>query len=123
MLNLHFAGVTDVGLRNLRKLTALDELDLSYNREITDKGAANLKALAHLRRLNLSSTQVGDASAGVIGGLTDLEELSLENAFMAANLTDAGLKNFQGLKHLKKLDLTFTHVTDAGLKFWKECTG
>jgi hypothetical protein len=31
-------------------------------------------------------------------------------------VTDAGLKELAGLKSLQALDLTFTKVTDAGLK-------
>ena len=117
VLDMRRNGITDVGLRHLQKLSRLEELNLWANHEITDKGIANLNATPHLRRLDLGSTQVGDGSTEIIGHLAKLEELSLENCSDGAHLTDAGLKNLQGLSHLKTLDLLFTNITDKGMKY------
>jgi Leucine-rich repeat (LRR) protein len=122
VLKLCLADVTDSGLRHLQRLTALEELDLSFNLEITDNGTANLRTLSRLRRLNLGDTRAGDGSAPVIGQLALLEELSLgapqpvEGMSESPQLTDAGMKDLRKLSRLKKLDLGFTHVTADGLQ-------
>ena len=55
---------------------------------------------------------VGDADLAFLEGLSSLETLDLSYT----RITDEGLKQIKGLKSLKRLALHGTKVTDAGLK-------
>jgi Leucine Rich repeat len=50
-------GITDTGLTHLRRLTAIEFLDLGRTR-ITDEGLVHLKRMKSLRRLILAGTQI-----------------------------------------------------------------
>lgn len=65
-----FGGITDEGLQ---KLTAIQELDLSYNRQITDKG---VEKLINLCSLNLLSCD--GISGECLRHLTQLKRLGLK---------------------------------------------
>src|SRR5262249_47302844 len=90
-VNFSGTAVTDAGLKELKELKSLRELDLGGT-AITDAGLKELKELKGLRELHLSGTAV----------------------------TDAGLKELKELNRLQWLDLGNTKVTDAGLKELKE---
>ena len=72
---------------------------------------AKLPAPAAPFGLNLSGTQVTDAGLKELDGLKNLHTLHLGGT----KVTDRGLKELVGLKNLHTLDLSFTAVTDAGL--------
>ncbi len=59
-LDLSDTRITDKGLDNLYRLTALEKLDLSGT-PITDAGLDRLKGLTKLRELYLARTKVTDA--------------------------------------------------------------
>lgn len=61
--------------------------------------------------LDLSRTQITDASMPVIASMQYLQKLN----FNSTNITDAGLAQLGGLSELKQLNLTQTQVTDASL--------
>ena len=85
--------ITDAGLKHLRGLTSLKELDISGStvspgrRTITDAGLENLRNLRKLEKLNLDLTEV----------------------------TDEGLRHLIPLTQLRVLSLKETHVTAAGV--------
>ena len=79
---------------------------------VTDASAASLKALTELRRLHAANTKLGDAGFAAAATLGHLEYL---NAYGTA-LTDAGLKPFQGSQSLRRLYVWQTKVTAAGCK-------
>jgi hypothetical protein len=62
--------------------------------------------------LNLNLTAVTDAGLKELAGLKHLQALDLDST----GVTDAGLKELAGLKGLRALFLFNTKVTDAGLK-------
>jgi len=64
------------------------------------------------RRPSYFGNFITDASAPLIGQLTELEELGLEGT----RITDAGLRQLLPLQRLKILDLNRTRLTDEGLK-------
>jgi uncharacterized membrane protein len=71
-----------------------------------------LRPLApYIAWLDLSRTQITDASMPVIAAMQPLEELNLH----ACQITDQGLAALSGLGQLKKLNLTHTPVSDASL--------
>lgn len=59
--------------------------------------------------LDLSRTQITDASMPVIASMKHIQKLSL----IACNITDTGLAQLSGLNDLIQLNLTQTNVTDA----------
>ena len=66
--------------------------------------------------LDLSNTQVTDASLKELAGLKQLRTLNLSNT----QVTDAGLKELAGLKQLQTLYLYRAQVTDAGVRKLKK---
>ncbi len=69
----------------------------------------------HIVRANLDNSNVTDAGLKELRGLRHLQYLRL----WGDDITDAGLENFKGLTQLKVLLLSRTKVTDAGLEYFK----
>lgn len=109
--------VTDDGLKHLRELTALRQLDL-YGNSISDAGLEHLGRMAKLEELNLSLTQVTDAGLARLSPLGNLRKLDLlySVGFAGPQLTDAGLAHLRTLTELQSLNLVGAKITDAGLK-------
>ena len=65
--------MTDAGLKDLKELGQLKDLDLSKT-QVTDAGLKGLKGLKQLRSLDLSNTRVTDAGVkGLEEALPDCE--------------------------------------------------
>jgi hypothetical protein len=71
-----------------------------------------LRDLPGLKALSIHEGQATDRSMEVVRHLGSLENLSIPEG---PGLTDAGLANLAGLRHLKDLSLGEVKVTDAGL--------
>src|SRR5262249_11425215 len=84
----------------------------SENADVTD---ASLKGLAKFERLHtlyLGGSKVTDAGLKELNGLKELQRLSF-----SSRMTDTGLKELAGLKSLQTLTLDqTTQVTDAGVR-------
>jgi hypothetical protein len=104
--------VTDAGLRHVRGLTTLREIDLYEAGFITDAGLAHIEGLKQLRSLNLMLTQVTDAGMVHLRGLTNLRELNL----CFTKVGDVGLAQLEALNNLEILCIRLTWVTDQGLR-------
>jgi len=76
------------------------------------RSAAALGGLTTLRRLSLAHNAVGSECLTALTGLT-LEYLSLSNC---QAIRDASLASITCLRALTVLDVSWTHVTSAGLK-------
>jgi internalin A len=111
MLNLDSTKVTDAGLKDLAALNNLQYLNL-YGTSVTDAGLKDLAALKTLKALRLEKTQITDAGLKELAALKNLQALCLDST----QLTDAGLKYLAALQSLKELYLGDTKITDAGLK-------
>lgn len=92
-----------------------DRLWINFNAIATIAGDVLLKQLQPLADfiawLDLSRTQITDASMPVIASMQNLEDLSLN----FCQITDAGLAQLKGLSKLKKLNLTETSVSEVSL--------
>ena len=125
--------VTDAGLVHLKGMTNLEELWLPT--QVTAAGLVHLRGLTSLQTLILGETKVTDA------GLVHLKRMNLKmldipteaktdiglKHYLAAKqpptqlflfgwqITDAGLAHIKGMTSLRKLYLTDTKVTDAGI--------
>jgi hypothetical protein len=110
-VDLAHTRISDLGVRQLRALAALRELDLSWAELVGDEGVVALKELGSLRRLALRGTQVTSATLAGLAGLGDLEALDV--AF--ARVTDEGMPSLLRLRKLRALALGGNRITDAGL--------
>jgi uncharacterized membrane protein len=92
-----------------------DRLWISFNAVATTAGDDFLRQLRPLGNfvawLDLSRTQITDASMPVIATMQNLEELNLN----ACRINDAGLEQLSGLSQLKRLNLAGTQVSEASL--------
>jgi Leucine-rich repeat (LRR) protein len=107
--------ITDVGLKELAKLTNLHTLDLSYCDEITDVGVKELAKLTNLHTLDLSyCDKITDVGVRELAKLTNLHTLDLHQC---NKITDFGLKELAKLTNLHTLDLSYCDkITDVGVR-------
>ncbi len=104
-------SLNDAGAKGLAALESLTTLDLSLN-NVTAAILKELATLKNLIALNLSGTRVTDAEMKELAALRNLRSLYL---FGSTNLTDDGVEQIATLKNLTILDLTVTMVSDTGL--------
>ena len=133
-VDLRGSPVTDKELVHLKRLTKLQDLNLSSTK-VTDAGLVHLKALTNLQDLNLSFTKVTDAGLVHLAGMNlksltppkeAMTDLGLKYYLAAVErpstlslgkwkITDAGLVHLKGLTKLQELDLHNTKITNAGI--------
>ena len=89
-INLTRSLLTAAGVRSLRSLAHLEDLNLSHAEGIDDRAGRELRALHGLRSLNVSYTRFGD------GGLAALEDHPTLRRVVAAGagLTERGIAAF-----------------------------
>ncbi|MEC7564817.1 MAG: hypothetical protein VX738_03955 [Planctomycetota bacterium] len=137
-VRLNETQITDDGLETMGNLTNLTNLDLR-GCNISNTGIAHLTGLTNLRALRLSGesglTTVDDGALADVGKLTNLKALFLDHLWVGENLTDLAplqsleelylaktlidddsLKAIQQHPKLKKLRISQTQITDAGLE-------
>lgn len=103
--------LTDVGIRQLKQLTALEKLSLS-GKDVTDDSLETIISLSRLTSLDLSGTGISDAGLSLLQALHNLVELNLEDT----NVTNSGLQRLAGLSSLLTLHVTMKDgVTYEGI--------
>jgi hypothetical protein len=101
-------GVTDAGIRGLERVPTLEDLDLSWCKQVTD--VSFLRSCLALKKLNVTFTSVTDAGIRGLEFIPTLEDLDLS---WCQQITDVSF--LRNCLALKKLDLSKTSVTDAGI--------
>jgi hypothetical protein len=86
-------------------------VDLSRS-QVTDASAETLAKMINLERLHLENTKVSDAGIAKLATLSHLEYLNL----YGTKTTDGGIAKLAGAKELKKLFVWQTGVTQNGAK-------
>jgi hypothetical protein len=100
----------DAGVKTLIPVAPqLAWLDVSKT-QITDASLADIAQLPNLTRLHLEKTAITDAALPQIAKLGKLEYLNL----YGTKVSDAGIAQLKELKNLKKLFVWQTGVTDKG---------
>jgi hypothetical protein len=115
-LELSFQSeVTGVGFQYLRKLSALESLQLSNSERVIEEGIQPLCGLPNLRQLELSKIwEMSDAALQHLSGLLTLERLRLKDL---AKVTDGGIQHLSSLPNLQQLELILMReVTDRGIQ-------
>ena len=109
-------GLCEYDMRQLSKLTDLQDLDLGAmhleNDQLQDVGK-----LVELRNLNLFGNAIDSISMSYLTGLQKLETLYLYRTF----IDDQGLESIAQLKNLKRLNMFDTFLTDVGLRKLGTC--
>ena len=103
-------NITDVGLKSLKPLGKLIELDLSHAK-VTDEGLVYLQGLTRLQSLNFEDDRITDVGLARLGSLAELKSLDLSGT----SITNQGLANLEKLQKLERLSLAGTQITDAGI--------
>jgi beta-lactamase regulating signal transducer with metallopeptidase domain/Leucine-rich repeat (LRR) protein len=112
--SLRVLKVVDDGLpMNIGGCTELESLTLWMDRvnSTDDDDLACLEKLKKLKEFNSSISWISDAGLAHLGGLTDLKFLAVGGP----NVTDAGVAHLSNLKKLNILHI-FGNISDAGLK-------
>jgi Leucine-rich repeat (LRR) protein len=115
-LDLSLTRISDRGMRGLRTVPGIEDLNLSFAEMVGDEGTSALRNWKHLRRLNLRGTKITDATLEMLGNMTTLESLDIGYA----QLTDAGLEYLSSLTKLRSVSMGGNKLTDAGLQFLRQ---
>lgn len=83
---------------------------------VTDEGLRYVKNLRNLRELDLVGTDVTDTGLAYLSGLARLEKLRVVSPMRPSQISDAGIVQLKQLRKLRELDLECTQVTPQGLK-------
>ncbi len=113
IVGVHLRGtwVSDTELLDLARLPKLERLDLSHTR-ITDEGLLHLKPARQIKDLNLYyAEQVTDQGITAIRDWKHLKRLNLRGT----RVSDGSLAIVGGLTQLEALDIAYTQFTDNGL--------
>lgn len=109
-VSLRAAWVTDSDMPLLARMPGLARLDLSLTR-ISDLGLRALRPAPSIADLNLSfAEQIGDEGASAVRNWKHLRRLNLRGT----KITDATLEMLGGVQSLESLDVGFAQLTDVG---------
>lgn len=131
--------ITDKGLKQLKYLKSLRELDLS-GAKLSDKGLRYISRFSHLKVLKLSGSLITSSGTRRLSGLSELGVLDLSYTSVDDNLwrhlkdwedlrelnvsgtavTGSELTYLGELRGLESLDLSFTMFNDSGLSYLSE---
>jgi len=114
-LGLPNHGITDEGLAYVAQLKRLKYLSVGANSggsAISNSGLGHLVKLEHLEELQIGGKDITDEGMSHIAKLANLKSLTL---FGCPRLADGGITKLSSLKSLKKLNMSYTNVSIAGL--------
>ena len=110
-VDLRGSWVTDSDLGDLARLGSLSRLDLSLTR-ISDHGLQQLKNARGITDLSLRYAElITDAGLVAVKEWKHLQRLNLRGT----KITDTTLQHLSGVTSLESLDIGFVQVTDVGL--------
>lgn len=110
-VDLRASWVTDSDMPRYARMNDLRRLDLSLTR-ISDRGLRALKSAPAIQELNLYfAEQITDEGASVVKNWKHLEKLNLRGT----RITDSTLEFLAGVPTLKWLDIGWAQITDTGL--------
>jgi internalin A len=117
--NLRGSWVNDVEMMDLARLPSLERLDLSHTR-ITDEGLLLLKRAPKINDLNLYYAElITDQGITEIKDWKHLKRLNVRGT----RISDGALEIVSHLTELEALDIANTSITDNGLDFLITLTG
>ncbi|CAI5471203.1 unnamed protein product [Closterium sp. Yama58-4] len=108
-LSVAGVGVSSVIPADIRMLTALQQLDLSYNYFSKALPLDAFAQLKQLKALNLSYNMDLTGSINILTSLPLLQQVDLSNTQISGSIPSA----ISSLSHLRHLDLTLTQVSGS----------
>jgi len=116
-LNICGNEITDAWLVHIANLKDLKYLDASFN-FITNAGLKQLRNLTNLESLILNGLEDDEQLTDIqeLSPLTKLKELRLNSS----QITDDSVAVLLSFKSLKKLDISWTGITDVGIQVLRE---
>lgn len=118
-LDLSLTRITDQGMREIKNLPGIVELNLYFAEHVTDEGLSMIKNWKKLKRLNIRGTKISDTTLDHLSGITTLESLNAGSA----NVTDVGIERMTSLPNLKELAIGGNKITDNGLQPLRQIPG
>ena len=110
-VDLRSSFITDSDMLRLAELRDLRRLDISLTR-VSDQGLRALKTASAIEDLNLYFTeQIGDEGTAIFRSWKHLKRLNLRGT----KITDSTLEVLEGVLSLEWLDIGWAQVTDTGL--------
>jgi internalin A len=110
-VDLRSAWASDSDLQELAGIPGLKRVDLSLSR-VSDHGLRELRAAPGIVDLNLYyAEQITDEGTSVVKGWKHLKRLNLRGT----KVTDSTLEFLAGVPSLESLDIGFAQITDVGL--------
>ena len=110
-VDLRSSWITDSDMPRLAELHDLRRLDISLTR-ISDRGLRALKTAGSIEDLNLYfAEQVSDESTAIFRNWKHLKRLNLRGT----KITDSTLEILEGVPSLEWLDIGWAQITDTGL--------
>ncbi|HEY9715091.1 MAG TPA: hypothetical protein V6C72_16595, partial [Chroococcales cyanobacterium] len=117
ILTVHGTDISAAGLAQLSVLPNLIELNIAGDHKVDDRGAAMIARLTKLQGLDISLTSVKDAGvAKIVSNLKELRTLKTDRL----RFGDQAIKNLAGIKHMHKLAMTTSKITDASVPVIKQ---
>jgi Leucine-rich repeat (LRR) protein len=110
-VDLRASWVADTDIAELARIPDLTRLDLSLTR-ISDQGLRNLRAAPKIAELNLYYAElITDDGMSAVRGWKHLKRLNLRGT----KITDKTLEMLATVPTLESLDIGFAEITDVGL--------
>jgi Leucine-rich repeat (LRR) protein len=110
-VDLRSSWVTDSDMPRLAQLADLKRVDLSLTR-ISDRGLRALKTTPAIEELNLYfAEQISDESSAIYRNWKHLKKLNLRGT----KITDLTLEILGGVPTIESLDIGWAQITDTGL--------
>ena len=111
VVDLRASWITDSDMPAMERMPDLKRLDLSLTR-ISDRGLRTLRTAQGIEDLNLYfAEQVGDEGAAVLRNWKHLKRLNLRGT----KITDSTLEMLEGVAAIEWLDIGWAQITDTGL--------
>jgi internalin A len=111
-VNLRGSWINDAEMIELSRLPDLERLDLSHTR-ITDEGMLNLRSAPKIRELNLFYAEwITDQGINAIKEWKHLKRLNVRGT----RISDGTIEIVSHMPGLEALDIAHTEVTDVGLE-------
>jgi internalin A len=114
-VDLSFTYVTDLGVKELRGLRQLEDLDLETAEALTDAAMNYVREIPTLKRLKVRGVDITDAGMPAIGHMTGLVALDLSHTM----IEDVGLEVLPSLGQLEELKIGGNMITGLNLNFLK----
>jgi hypothetical protein len=111
--------MTDDLMKAVALLGQVRNINVMGGSQLTDKGLAPMATMASLNHVTVQnvSPQITDDGLAHLAKIPGLQHVNISGA---TSITDAGLQHFRGKQQLRRLWLSRSQVTDAGVAAFRQ---